>query len=439
MNRFRLAALLLFIVLVLPLLAADTSSEDLEHNARLLQTWKTDPEHYARLQRDGSQFVALATDKQEKLRQFDRELHEEYDPETQYRLWASLERYVVWLDQLPEADRQQILSITDKQERIKTIKLKREQQWLARLPAKEREELEKLSDDERPTAIARLYQQELQRRQKWLVALKLRPDLRPRPNRAKKLEEFPAEVTTFVNGSLLPMLHYEEKEKLSKAQEWPLLALMILELSEKHPVLLPANGQGQIKDFRQLPAETKQSLQKQGKSLEKHKDSGRWPDYALAVTELAARHNHVIKPLGACKPAEFPTDTEAFIKDELIPVLTAGEMEHLRQTEGQWPAYPKLLHELAKKYNLVIPGMSLPGPRELWESARTAGLPELPDHELRAFVCELSHEDLGKLNLSPLDPSSRDRLRQEYFRRHPGELKRLRDLEQRKSEKKATL
>ncbi len=434
MNRSRLAALLLFLAFVLPLLAANSSSDDLERNARLLETWKTDPEHYARLQHDGDQFVALSPDQQEKLRQFDRQLTEENDPETQNRLWATMERYVVWLDQLPETERQQIVTIADKQERIKAIKLKREQQWLARLPAQEREDLEKLSDDARPAAIKRLYQQELQRRQKWLVALKLRPDLRPRLNRAKKLDEFPIEVTAFVNDSLLPMLHYDEKEKLGKAQEWPVLALMILELSEKHPVLPPAPGLGRIEKFEQLPPDTKRSLQKQAKSLEKHPN--RWPDYALAVTEVAARNRHNIRPLGACKPAEFPPDAEAFIKDELLPVLTTGEADRLRQTEGQWPAYPKLLYELAKKYTLVIPGMSLPGPRELWESARTAGLPEVPDHDLRAFVCELSHEDLGKLNLSPLDPSSRDRLRQEYFRRHPGDLKRLRDLEQRRSEKK---
>src|SRR5262249_32143491 len=111
--------------------------------------------------------------------------------------------------------------------------------------------------------------------------------------------------------------------------------------------------------------------------------------------------------------------------------ISTIEAERLGSTQGKWPAYPKLLHELAKKYNLVIPGMSLPGPRELWESARAAALPDVPERELWAFADELSREEREKLSLSPREPSAYDRMRQEYFRRPPGELKRLHDLDER--------
>jgi hypothetical protein len=422
MNRSRLAALLLFAVLAIPLWAADSGTDDLERNTRLLKLWKTDPEHYARLQRDGRLFAALPPERQEKMRRLDRELHE-CDSETQKRLWETLERYVAWLDQLPEAEQQQILAIADKQERITAIKAKCEQQWLERLPEKDREYLE-----QHPAEIARRHREDQQRRQKWLHALKLRPDLRPRPNKPKTLEEFPADVTEFVNELLTPMLSDKEKDLLKTTQGWPALAQTILELSEKHPVLPPANNIPIVK-FEQLSDKDRRALLVKGKNpLAKHENH--WPEFALAATDLAAQNKHILsKPLGASKPAEFPPETEAFIKDHLLPAITPVEAEHLRLTEGQWPAYPKLLHELAKKYKLVIPGMSLPGPAELWERARTAALPEVPDHELRAFVGELSHEDMRKLNLSPQDPSSRDRIRQEYFRRHPSELKRLHDLD----------
>jgi hypothetical protein len=180
MSRSRLAALLLVIVIVVPLCAA-AGTDDLEHNARLVKTWKeTDPEHYARLRREWQQFRALPRERREKLRQFDRELHE-CDPETQRRLWETLERYAAWLDQLPEAEQQQILTVSDKQERIKAIKAKCEQQWLARLPAADRDYLAK-----HPSEIARWYHDDQQRHQKWQHALKLRPDSRRKGDPRKK-------------------------------------------------------------------------------------------------------------------------------------------------------------------------------------------------------------------------------------------------------------
>jgi hypothetical protein len=425
MHRSRLAALLLFAVLVIPLWAADNTSEDLERNARLLEKWKTDPDHYARLKRDLVQFSELPHEQQDKLRQFDRELHES-DSQTQQRLWETLERYAAWLDRLPEADRQQILAIADKQERVQAIKHKREQQWLERLPAKDRDDLERLPPEERPGAIARLRTEDEQLHEKWLEALNLRHDLRPRPNRPAKLEDFPPEVTVFVNDVLLPMLHAEEKEQLKNTQGWPLLAQAILEKSKANQVLPPVSSLGPIVRYEQLPSEAKNKLGKQ--RFTKHE--GLWPEYAVTVSEhLAKTKKDLSRPLGACKPGEFAPETEAFIKETLLPAITQEEAQNLGRAEGQWPAYPKLLHELAKKYNLTIPGMSLPGPRELWESALSASLPEVPDHMLREFVKELSADELRKLNLSPMDPSSRDRLRQEFFRRYPNHFQKFHDLD----------
>jgi hypothetical protein len=71
--------------------------------------------------------------------------------------------------------------------------------------------------------------------------------------------------------------------------------------------------------------------------------------------------------------------------------------------------------------------MSLPGPRDLWDSARLA-LPEVPGHLLRDFaLAELSAEDRARLGLSVADPeASRERLKKAYFKRKPRELERLR-------------
>src|SRR4051794_30160700 len=105
MHRYRLIALLLFAALAVPLCGADGTDEH-DRNARLLEKWRADPEHYARLQRDLHYFAALPHDRQEKIRRFDSEL-EKCDSQTRKRLWETLERYAVWLDRLPEAEQQQ--------------------------------------------------------------------------------------------------------------------------------------------------------------------------------------------------------------------------------------------------------------------------------------------------------------------------------------------
>jgi len=161
---------------MLALLAAATPGEErpsdaseeayLERNGQLLQKWKADPEHYARLQRDLHDFWALPKAKRRQLRQLDRTFHE-LDAKTQKRLWKIAERYTAWLERLPEAERQRIEQAKDTQERLQVIRTIREQQWLDRLPRKVRADLEKLPPTERAAHIAQLHKQERQQRLLW--------------------------------------------------------------------------------------------------------------------------------------------------------------------------------------------------------------------------------------------------------------------------------
>ena len=53
----------------------------------------------------------------------------------------------------------------------------------------------------------------------------------------------------------------------------------------------------------------------------------------------------------------------------------------------------------------------------------------MPDRVLRDFaVTELTEEDRTRLHLSITDPASRDRIKHEFFRKHPNELRRLKRL-----------
>jgi len=221
--------------------AEDSSADDLDHNARLLRKWKADPEHYARLQRDLKAFYALPPERQEQLRQLDRDLHSA-DGQTQRHLWGVLERYSGWLDRLPESDRKRIEDAQHPEARLKVIRELREQQWIAHLPRKTREDLQLAlgkAPEKRAAILQKYREEERQRRQRWqrLFGPKSTKDKVGRPN---KLQNFPEETRTFVETKLKPQLMPEQRKHLDAAEgRWPLLVLTVQELARKHQ-LTPA-------------------------------------------------------------------------------------------------------------------------------------------------------------------------------------------------------
>ncbi|HBI45145.1 MAG TPA: hypothetical protein DDY78_20150 [Planctomycetales bacterium] len=435
MRRFGLL-LMMLIAAALPVLAVSESApEDLDHNHRLLDRYRADPEHYARLVRDLHAFQSLPADRQEKMRQFDRALHEE-DSDTQKRLWEVLERYVAWVDRLPDADRKNLDDAAEPTEKLDVVRDLRQKEWIERLPEAERKDLLLMSAPMQAKRVAVLREEERKNRQEWADwanALKTRSNPGSRPKRPVRLTDFPEGVQTFVTKLLTPMLSDEEKERLKKAEgKWPRLANTILELSEKRPVL-PALPTGPTERFNQLPKETKDFLSNKKKALEElRKSAGKWPQYALDVTELMKKEKRPLPPLGASMPAEFHENVQTFLKEKLEPTLTADEKAKLRGAEGRWPDYPQRLLELAHKHNLIVPGMTLPGPRELWNNARAA-LPDVVRIKLEDFArTEWTDEDRAKFQRAGDDPDEQlEMLKDAYFKKYPDELKRLRRLDQR--------
>src|SRR5436305_1008066 len=122
----------LVVLLALPVAAAFASSEpdadDLDRNARLVEKYRRDdPDYYKRLRRDLRAFHRLPAEKQERLRQLDRTLHEQ-DSLTQRRLWAVLDRFNAWLDRMPEEDRRRVEEAPTREERLRVVKELREQE-----------------------------------------------------------------------------------------------------------------------------------------------------------------------------------------------------------------------------------------------------------------------------------------------------------------------
>jgi hypothetical protein len=162
------------------------------------------------------------------------------------------------------------------------------------------------------------------------------------------------------------------------------------------------------------------------------------------VTAFARREGIALpRQLGPCRPEELAAPVRQFLTDQLVPRLKPEEKKQLQEAEGEWPRYPRQVVELARRYQLRVPGLGLPGPRQEWDKyrprnrAQTDSGPVVPERLLREFaLTELTAEDRARLKLSISDPESRERLRQEWIRRHPKEWQRMLQTEDRKKQRR---
>jgi hypothetical protein len=354
--------------------AHETPSGDLERNRQLLQKWKTDPDHYARLQRDLRDYWALPASKREHLRLLDKELHQ-LDAKTQKHLWKVMERYSTWLEQLPEDERRQIETAADAHERLDRIKEIRERQWIESLPRKVGEELAQLPAEQRTARVAPLREQERHQRRLWQQPLGGSRSLK-QPTR---LHEFPKEVQDFVEKQLLPHLNAEEQRRYRQAEGRPEFSHTVKHLADQHPVLPPLPAPRRpVTHYEDLPEKAK-GIARAKPLWERRVDEwkklreveGKWPEWAETFVRLLTEEQRkAMPPLGASRPREFPVAVQTFITTTLRDRVKLGEFRKLQKAEGKWPDYPRHLLKLAHDHNLQVPGMSLPGPAELWEEAR---------------------------------------------------------------------
>ncbi len=349
---------------------ADSPNDDVEHNRRLLEKVRKDPQHYERLRQNLSAFLALPEERQEKLRQLDQELHDK-NSKTATRLQRVLERYADWLQSIPEADRQRLQDEADPKKRLQLIRDLREQFWVNHLPKAVREELQKLSGSQQRLRIVELRKEERKRHGEWQAAIRNWVELTQRPQTS--LKDLAPDVKAYVDEFLLPVLTPEENKRLQQAQGKPLFLKTLVELADKHPLRLPGPPTGPAK-FEQLPAGVQARLKKakDWPSEAAKQAEGKWPDYALAVMEFVRLNKlgPLPKQIGPCHPAEFPPSVVQFIDKQLGPVLKEDEVALLKKAEGRWPGYPRQLLAMARKHNLQVPGVGLPGPRQVWDRYR---------------------------------------------------------------------
>jgi hypothetical protein len=423
--------LVLLVVTAVGVAATSDSGDALAQNRWLLNHLRHDRARYTRLQRETERFNTLSTAEQARIRALEQALSGETS-ETQARLLRAAERYADWLQRLPASDRNQILAETDKDKRLALIRQIRLREWLEHLPTPQRERVEKATDSERANVIAQIRSDEKSSKT-WTLAARNWNEIGAR-GVIDRTEKLPEEVQQFVKENLVPRLHPAERERLRFSEgRWPAYPRTLVDLNDNERIafrlLLPVSGPKRIDE---LPADVQKRL-KSAKTPEIFKKrltkaEGHWPEFAIIISE--GRGNRLnARPFGPCTPKDFPKATREFIEQKLMTpqsgVLDDAERERLRLAEGLWPSYPKTLVELAWKHRLQIPGASLPGPPELWDRYRDKPLlaqerSVVSDLVLSVFAeFELTPAERAVLDPSLADPVARERLQQEYIKRHP--------------------
>src|SRR5262245_12984451 len=212
MRRARLL-LLLIAIGVLATFAVAASDAD---RARLQEIKDTDPERYARIQKNFDRFRAMPLENQERLRTLDRQLHEE-DSQTRARLMEVLDDYVAWFTRLAESDRQRITATTTVEERLRVVREIRNRQWLAQLPQAARDEWRSAPANKKQEILDKWRAEERRQREEWTAARRAwdvfggeRPKL--------AVQDTMGEMTAFVEARLLPLLTPTERNRLDEAR-----------------------------------------------------------------------------------------------------------------------------------------------------------------------------------------------------------------------------
>ena len=399
MSPYRRAVLALVLIVPAAALAAlpGPLAEDREQNRRdLAALQKKDPQEYARLLREARAFLALPEERRQRLVQLDRDLHEQ-PAAVQARLLDVLRRYADWLEALPPADRQAIADAPTARERLRRIRATRERQWLEAQPRAVRERLAKLEGKARADEIARLRLDERQRRLDWKVAGRFWDVLVQRhqgktPPMPCRLGELDIADQLYVQHMLRPLLSAADWEGLEKAQgQWPRFPRLLVELADAHPMALDGpRGPTRIQDLpqpvqRRLKHELKQ--EKGTSRLQLRKQEGRWPDFAVAVTKLARAGKITLPPdFWPSRREDLSEPVKRFLKAKLEPALDDVEKALLKKAEGAWPAFPRMIQDLAGRHFLTVPWQTFPPPRSRWDNYRLQPVVAAPSPAPRAVA-----------------------------------------------------
>jgi hypothetical protein len=384
-QQILVVAALAILLPALALAGPPTEVQDATNRRAIENLRASDPQAYARLRHNLAVFMDLPPDKQEALRKLDREMQDEITT-MRNRLERVADRYADWLERLPEADRKSILSAPDRKTRLQRIRAVREAEWVKRQPKPVAERIAKAPPREKADLIKKLQQEELEDKLDWQVAQRHWDQIFRAPQMLPvKADQLPEDTRDALEKTLRPLLSRHEEQLLKDNEgKWPRYPRVLVELADSHPIsVLGPIGPTNVKEL-QLNKFGMEFLQKEKKGMEKLREAeGKWPEFGLALREVGrlagpfgGKGGRIIPPLhgkfAPSKPADFSSSVQQFIEKKLVPALDDDEGKHLKNTEGEWPAYPRMVMELARKHNLQVPGGS---PRfDQWDRYRWRSL-----------------------------------------------------------------
>lgn len=326
-------------------------------------------------------FQKLPPARQQQLRQLDEDFNT-LEPPLRDKLCSTLERYAVWLDRLNEKDRRDILNAPASKERVEIVRLIKNRLWRESLPDSWQQRLKNAAGlEERDLIYSEYRQLEAGRKQEWHSAKQIWS------NNERLSKPFPFEnavlakqVEDYVNSVLKPRMYPWELAKFEELRRdttaggypaWYFYGAGIFFSSELHPSLPePKTGKPltRVEDFptdflRKLRPANPAKPRREFKDMPQH---GKWPDFAEEVDrEAAARRVPVPFSFGPSRPGEFKPEVEAVLT-VLRGKLTTKEKNDLDNLSGKWPQYPKHFLELARRYDLTVTGVTLPGAPSQW-------------------------------------------------------------------------
>ena len=321
--------------------------------------------------------------RQQQLRQLDEELETIASP-VQEHLLSVLERYSVWLDRLPDDYRKEILSAPAAPERLDAVRRVKERTWRKSLPQLLQEKIQAAEGPNRERELIAAKKQDTERRRIWELARRdwanLKNDRKPWPF---ETDETAKPVQDFVDKQFKSRLKPEEWRDLDESRQdatptagyfaWLNYGAKLHRAAESHPSL-PESANGKvIRTANDLPVEFVKQINKAvgiggRRLLLNHPAAGKWPDFAEVVWKEAIELKVPIRfPLGPSKPEDYPSAVKIFCEGPLAEKLDAKDRDELRKLEGNWPDHPRRMIELAKKHDLAVPGVTLPGPPSLWQ------------------------------------------------------------------------
>jgi len=299
-----------------------------------------------------SSFNALSKEKQALLKRLESEIMK-LDSHENTRMLEVFQKFASWYETLKPLEKHRIENAEFPDARLVEIKKILTEQWIARLPKSESETLLKLDDKERRIQIIKIKQEEQARlnivfdkkkKLAWTSEESRRFVAQIQAQFSSEQQEKFAKLEN-KKGSLLKMI-------LEFAEENPPLPLNKSGAKYLSMKDLPMDMLVQLKKMKQAGAY---------KQFELARVEGKWPSYARVVTEILRKNDPSFTfDFGASNLNDFSLEAKNVIENALFPLLQDEEKEKLQTVAGRWPDYPMAIRELAKVHLIEVPGLSVP-------------------------------------------------------------------------------